>query len=131
MKLLPLVILLGMSGIALGQEGGSASVSPPPLPWHDENSIRLWVEQTVTEAPPQGGNVTMIKHWPPHYAKNDKVGEIWIVTAICKVIIDKDTQDHELNFCVFHVDTGKSDIAVSMRIPEEKLQEYMDAADKK
>jgi hypothetical protein len=109
----------------MGEGGSTLDPTPPPLPWANEDDIKMWVEQTVTATPPPGGIVTMEKHWPPKYAKNDKVGEIWIVAALCKVVLSKDKWDHEMAFCVFHVDTGSSDVQVDFAIPEEDLEKYL------
>jgi hypothetical protein len=129
--LLPLVTAVGLGQSFEGEGGSTADPSPPPSPWKDEAAIRLWVEQTVTETPPAGGIVTMEKHWPLHYAKNEKVGEIWIVPALVKVVMSKEEWDHEMVFCVFHVDTGVSDVEVDFQVPEDKVDKYRDGADAK
>jgi hypothetical protein len=34
-------------------------------------------------------------------------------------------------FCVFHVDTGVSDVEVDFQVPEDKVDKYRDGADAK
>ncbi len=94
---------------------------------NSELSIKVWVEEAVRNCPPEGGDVTMIKHWTPHHAKNDKVVEIWIVPAVVEVVMDDGNKDHEMAFVVYHVDTGKTTVDVLMGIPDDQLQKYLDA----
>jgi hypothetical protein len=96
----------------------------------NEKAIKYWVEQLVHDAPPVGGLVTMLKHWEPHYAKNDKVGELWIITSVVEVQMPDGTGDHELIFAVYHVDTQKSEIAIAMGIPENQLSKYLEVKEK-
>lgn len=100
----------------------------PPLPEciNSEKAIKHWVEETIYDSPPAGGIVEMLKHWPPHYANNDKVGEIWIVPALVKVTVADGTFDHEMAFIAYHVDTGKTSIEVLFGVKEDAVQKYLD-----
>jgi hypothetical protein len=121
---------LGTWGTLQGQdEGGSADVTPPPMPWRSEAAIKAWVEQTVTEAPPEGGVVTMLTHWAPKYYSKEisKIGEVWIVPGLDKVVINGKTE-YEQDFCVFHVDTGESTLEVALKISESELKKYLSEA---
>lgn len=122
MKLILLSILL-----AVAVHAATVVEITPPLPACicDEKAIKGWIERTVHDAPPVGGLITMLKHWPPHYTNNDRVGEIWIITAVNEVSMGDGREDHELDFCVYHVDTGKSTVEVSMGIPPESLSDYL------
>ena len=101
----------------------------PPLPGciHDESSLKTWVEKTIHDAPPAGGTIEMLKHWPPKYAKNDHwPGGIWIVPAFIKVTIDDGTFDHEMAFLAFHCDTRKTSIEILFGVKEEAVHKYLD-----
>ena len=126
--ILGLLLLLGLASLS---RATYVSADPVP-PWHDEDAIKAWIISTVQEAPPVGGTVTVLKHWKPHYAKNDKIGEIWVVPALCNVEMSADNKDHEMQFCVFHVDTGKSEVMISFGVPDSELGKYLkeDVGDK-
>jgi hypothetical protein len=118
---LGLLFLLGLSCLSR-----ATYVSQDPVPpWRDEDAIKAWIVLTVEAAPPAGGTITVLKHWKPHYAKNDKIGEIWIVPSLCNVEMSADNKDHEMQFCVFHVDTGKSEVMVSWGVPDGELPKYL------
>jgi hypothetical protein len=97
-----------------------------PACFNTEAKLKAWIEKTITDAPPPGYTVVMMHHLTPHYANNNKVGEIWVVSAVVKVTSDADGSiDHEMCFCVFHADTLESELKVAFKIPENKLQEYL------
>lgn len=91
----------------------------------DEPALKEWVESTIVDLPPEGGLVEMIKHWPPHYSKNDRVGEIWIVPALVKVTAPDHSFDHDMAFVVWHVDTGKTTVEVMFPVPEDQVPKYL------
>lgn len=98
-----------------------------PACFSNEAKLKAWIEKTITDAPPPGYKVSMMHHLTPHYANNDKVGEIWIVSAVVEVTSESDgSVDHEMCFCVFHADTLESELKVAFKIPDNKLQEYLD-----
>jgi hypothetical protein len=117
-------LLLGLMVIAASTFGAEI-VDVPPTFLSTEKDIKSWVERTIHDAPPIGGLVTMIKHWPLKYFDNDRVGKIWIVPALVLLQAEDGTSDHEQDFCVFHVDTGKSTLEVSIPVPDENLPEYL------
>jgi hypothetical protein len=94
-----------------------------------EANLKAWVEKAVHDCPPVGGEVTMIKHWPPHYAKNDKVGEIWVVPSVVKVKTEDGKFDHEMAFVVYRVDTNDTKVSVLFKIQEEDLEKYLHPKD--
>jgi hypothetical protein len=98
----------------------------PPVPdlIGTEALIKSWTEKAVFDCPPPGGIVTMVKHWTPHYAKNDKVGEIWIIPALMK-IEQSSGFDHEMAFVVYHVDTKATDVEVLFAVPEIEVPKYL------
>lgn len=102
----------------------------PPLPSaiNTEPLLKNWVETTIHDTPPVGGAIEMIKHWPPKYANNNRVGEIWIVPAVVKVVMDDGTFDHEMAFLAYHVDTDKTTIEVLYGIPPTELPKYLKAS---
>lgn len=102
-------------------------LADPPYPecFSTEAKLKSWIEQVITDAPPVGYKVSMLHHLTPHYAKNDKVGEIWVVTAVVEVSGNNQPTDHEMCFVVYHAETGESELKVAFKIPENKLQEYL------
>jgi hypothetical protein len=91
----------------------------------DEDALKQWVENTVRDAPPAGGSVTMLKHWPPKYADNDRVGKIWVVPALVDVDMGGGNKGHELAFLVYHMETKKAEMQVAMPISSEDLPKYL------
>lgn len=98
-----------------------------PTALNTEASIKAWVEDAVRSLPPEGGDIAMIKHWPPHHAKNEKVGEIWIVPALVHVVMDNGHIDNEMAFVAYHVDTGETTVELLYGIPDEQLPKYLEA----
>ncbi len=103
---------------------GAEVVTLPPECLGDYASIKTWVEKTVHDAPPVGGDVQMLKHWPLKYAHNEKVGEIWIVPALISLDLDG-KKDHEMVFLVYHCETQKGEIYIVFRVREEDLPKYL------
>ena len=93
----------------------------------NEKALKHWVEETIYDSPPVGGIVEMLKHWPPHYAKNDRVGEIWIVPAFIKVTVADGTFDHEMAFIAYHCDTKETTIEVLFGVKEDAVEKYLEA----
>lgn len=116
-----LVFITVMLGVAAN--AAEVMVSPPKC-LGDDASIKTWVEKTVHDSPPVGGTITMMKHWPLKYADNDKVGEIWIVSALVSVDLDG-TTDHEMVFLIYHCETQKGEIYIAFGVPDEDLQKYL------
>ena len=136
--ILGFLLLLGLSSLSKAdlESPSPLLISPTPSPgvnpsspWRDEDAIRAWIVLTVQYAPPVGGKITVLKHWPPHYAKNDKVGELWVVPALVDVEMSANQKDKEMDFCVFHVDTAISEVEVSFQVPESEIQKYLHSDD--
>jgi hypothetical protein len=115
-----------VASLVMGAGTLFAQVTTPASPWHNESAIKAWIEQTVEDAPPAGGQVTMLKHWPPKYYSKDesKIGEVWIVPGLDKVTMNGETS-YEQDYCVFYVATGKSSLEVALKVPESDLGKYM------
>lgn len=78
----------------------------------------------IQSAPPAGGVVTVLHEWSARYAKNDKVGEIWILPVLAKVVING-TTEYDQVFIVYHCETQKSDVQLVFGIKPEKVEEYI------
>ena len=120
-------LILGIMAIAFSAIGAEIVLVEPPRPdcIKDERSLQKWVEQTVHDAPPAGGIITMLHHRVPKYANYPQVGPIWIVTAVVLVQMPNSKPEYELDFCAYHVESNISDIEIAIGIPEEKLKEFM------
>ncbi len=117
--------LLAFITVMLGVAANGAQVVVlPPECLGDYAAIKTWVEKTVHDAPPVGGAITMMKHWPIKYADNDRVGEIWIVPALVSVDLDG-TTDHEMVFLVYHCETKKGEVYIAFNVRDEDLQKYL------
>src|SRR5262249_20171231 len=101
--------------------GDLPNLLPPFLA--NEDSLKKWIEDTVAAAL-TGGSITMLKHWPPKYAENEKVGKIWIVPAVVDVEMGA-KREHEIVFLVYHVESQNGEIEVAWAIPDKTLPRYI------
>jgi hypothetical protein len=86
--------------------------------------LKPWVEKAVYDIPPAGGEVTMICHWPPRYVKNDNVGEIWIVPALVKIVLDGKT-GFEVAWVVYDLVEKTTDVRAAIGVREDNIKQYL------
>jgi hypothetical protein len=102
---------------------GEAEILSPPF-LTSEDALKKWVEDIIRDAPPAGGMVTMLKHWPPKYAHNERVGKIWILPAVVAIEMHG-YREHEMVFLVYHVENRQGEIRVAWGIPDKALPLYL------
>ena len=66
----------------------------------------------------------MLKHWPPKYADNQRVGKIWILPAVVAIEM-RGHREHEMVFLVYHVENQQGEIRVAWGIPDKALPLYL------
>lgn len=98
----------------------------PELPekFNTKGKFAAYVTDVIQSAPPAGGSVSVLHEWNAHYAKNDKVGEIWILPVLVRVTVDGKT-GYDQVFVVYHTDSKTGEIQVDFGVDPEKVGEYI------
>lgn len=119
--------------LALGSVLNASAIvqTDPALPecMATEAAMISWIKQVVHDSPPAGGDIQVLRHWEPKYAKNDKVGEIWILPSVIKIEIDGSVGYAQV-FLVYHCETKESEVKIALPIAPDDLPKFLEETDK-
>lgn len=82
-----------------------------------------WVSHMLQEAPPAGGEVSVLGHYPPVYNEKNK---LWVITFVVTMRM-ADIQEYEIVYCRYFSDTRASDIALVMRPTPGSLNMFLNS----